>query len=138
MAEEKKYKERVFINLHKSFCSTFKSKVDGSMVNRMTIPKGTVLNGEDIGGCRIRPKYMNENSLDKNMMTATFYISYEGKGEKVQITNDEGWSKYVDVHELKAAMDKERQQYAEKMAAGEIQSRAQAAEKDKNRGEELE
>jgi hypothetical protein len=137
MAEEKRYREKVYINLHKSFCNTFPSKVDGSMVNRMTIPKGTVLNEEHIGGCRFMPKYMSENNLDKSMMTATFYISEEGKGSTVRITNEMGWTKKVDVYELKDAIDRERQQYAERMALQEMRSKEKVRIQEKERDVEI-
>ena len=140
--EEAKYlageRRKVYISLNKAFCYQKESEATGRVYNQMTLPKGTMLDGRDIGGYKISPLYMNENRNNPNEMTATYYIPKDRPLEVKLIKGVD--SEKVDIEKIKEAVDNQKAAYREAMKE---QSRSiekvqnHVLKKEKDQGEEL-
>ena len=140
--EEAKYlageRRKVYISLNKAFCYQKESEATSRVYNQMTLPKGTMLDGRDIGGYKISPLYMNENRNNPNEMTATYYIPKDRPLEVKLIKGVD--SEKVDIEKIKEAVDNQKAAYREAMKE---QSRSiekvqnHVLKKEKDQGEEL-
>lgn len=137
---EKPGVKKVYIALNKKFCNQTEDKFEeGKLFNTMAMPKGTVLNGQDISGYTIHPKFMNESQKNDKMMVATYYVN-EGETLEIKLNKEGLEAQKVNVEELKAAVDTQKQQYAEQMQEQEKQKELQKANeqnKEKDAGEEI-
>lgn len=105
--------KKVYISLHRSYCRQMEDRFrEGETFNVMTMPKGTTLNGRDIGGARINPRYMGESKFNPNEMTATYYLSPDQSLE-IKLNMPDGTFAKVDVEQLKEAIDEQKQAYRE-------------------------
>lgn len=98
--EEDTYKkpERVYLNVHNDFARTgLESRSgDGQTYNVVTLPKGTIVNGRDIGGGKIYPldMYIYPNKFNDNLTTVQYrpdqeiQVNLKG-GEKVKVNAKE-------------------------------------------------
>lgn len=108
---------KVYISLDKSYCYQMDDKfVPGKKFNVMKMPNGTVLNGKDISGGKIKPIFMSENKYNQNEMTATYYLPDDNE-LMIRLSLPNGTQESVNVKDLKLAVD--AQKYAEKQAAKE-------------------
>ena len=128
--------KKVYISLHKSYCRQMDDRFrEGKNFNVMTMPRGTHLNGRDIGGGRINPHYMSESKFNPNEMTATYYMA-PGQSLEIKLNMPDGTYEKVDVEKLKEAIDEQKQTYREQIREREQQketenqkSRIHSAEK---------
>ena len=68
MAEETTAKKNVYISLHEGFVRegikyTDKQTGEEKSFNRVTLPKGTVIDGKDMGGYEFSPLYVNPSKF---------------------------------------------------------------------------
>ena len=131
--------KKIHISLGKNYCFSRESEATGKVYNQMTIPNGTMLDGRDIGGSKICPKFMGVSKFNHNEMVATYYVP-EDRPLKVKLitgTNTE----MVDIEKLKEAVDNQKAAYIESIRQQELEmrkSRDQGLNKTKERGEEIE
>lgn len=132
--------EVVYINVHKSYCSTKPSKKDETKnFNVMHLPNGTKIGDMDLSGAVINPFVMFENKKNPNLYTAVYNVSLlENKCVQVGFPvfdKDGKIEKYdykpVDVYELKEAVDKANKDYlASKKAEKETSGKDEDVELD--------
>jgi len=120
---------RLYISLPKALCKQMDSKLnEGEKFNTMIIPRGTELNGKDIGGCLFNPKYMVENKFNKNEMTAIYYTDKLQDG-KINILHPDNLKEKVDLKELKDSIDTRQREFKKELKEKEQQKQKQAAKK---------
>lgn len=97
LADEKdtyKKTERVYLNVHNDFARTgLESRSgDGQTYNVVTLPKGTIVNGRDVGGGKIYPldMYIYPNKFNDNLTTVQYRPEQEiqvnlKNGEKIKV-----------------------------------------------------
>lgn len=137
-AGEENGQKKVYISLHKSYCHQQDSKLnEGEKFNIMRMPKGTELDGKDIGGARINPLYMAENKYNPNEMTATYYVPENGTLE-IKLSHDDGSFDKVNVEDLKKSIDAQKEAYKEKQKEQEQQKeKSKDKKKEKDSGAEI-
>lgn len=137
-AGEENGQKKVYISLHKSYCHQQDSKLnEGEKFNIMRMPKGTELDGKDIGGARINPLYMAENKYNPNEMTATYYVPENGTLE-IKLSYDDGSFDKVNVEDLKKSIDAQKEAYKEKQKEQEQQKeKSKDKKKEKDSGAEI-
>ena len=133
--------KKVYISLHRSYCRQMPDKFEeGKVYNIMTVPRGTMLNGQDIGGGKINPRYMNVSKFNPDYMTATYYMGQD-QNLQIKLSLPSGMFTKVDVEELKGAIDAQKERYHEQQKAQEKQAEAgqnRQAHQQKEKGEEIE
>ena len=104
---------KVYISLHKSYCYQMEDRFrEGKTFNVMTMPRGTRLDGKDVGGGKINPLYMGESKFNSNEMTATYYLPQDQSME-IKLSLPDGTYEKVDVEKLKDAIEEQKQAYRE-------------------------
>lgn len=139
--QEKQNKEnKLYISLPKGLCKQMDSKLnEGEKFNTMIIPRGTELNGKDIGGCLFNPKYMIENKFNKNEMTAIYYTDKLQDG-KINILHPDNLKEKVDLKELKESIDIRQKEFRKELKEKELQRQNEKdknQDKSKDQGEEI-
>ena len=133
--------KKVYISLHRSYCKQMPDKFEeGKVYNIMTVPRGTMLGEQDIGGGKINPRYMNVSKFNPDYMTATYYMGQD-QSLQVKLSLPNGMYTKVDVEELKEAIDSQKERYLEQQKAQEQQAEAgrpQETHRRKDKGEEIE
>lgn len=105
--------KKVYISLHRNYCRQMADRFqEGKTFNVMTMPRGTMLDGRDIGGARINPRYMGESKFNPNEMTATYYLPPD-QGMEIKLNMPDGTFERVSVEKLKEAIDEQKQAYRE-------------------------
>ena len=138
--DNKEYQDqkKIHISLHENYCFRRESEVTGRVYNQMTMPKGTMLDGRDIGGYKITPAFMGKSRYVPNEMVATYYVPEDRPLEVKLIKGAE--TEKVDIEKIKEAVDNQKAAYREAMKE---QSRSiekaqnHVLKKEKDQGEEL-
>lgn len=96
-------KNYAYIRVHKIFTKQLESRFkDREFFNIMHIPKGTIVNGQDLSGGIINPLLMYEDKFNRNLMVAQYDKDYL-KDNKIQVNMIENHEKVkykVDIDEL--------------------------------------
>ena len=106
-------KEKVYLNVHNNFAKIgIESKFgNGQTFNAVTIPKGSVVDGKDIGGGTIYPldMYIYKNKFNDNLTTVQFR-----QDQEVQINFKNGEHIKVKAEDLCEAVTKANKEYLDK------------------------
>lgn len=81
-------RERVYLDLHKNFVKEGVLGRDGHEFNTVTIPAGVILGGQDIGGYKFYPLYVNESRRSENWRTIPLLEDKEIQLIKVHLGED--------------------------------------------------
>lgn len=111
--ENKNIKEKVYLNVHNNFAKIgLESKLgNGQTFNAVTIPKGSVVDGKDIGGGTIYPldMYIYKNKFNDNLTTVQFR-----QDQEVQVNFKNGEHIKVKAEDLCKAVTKANKEYLDK------------------------
>ena len=106
-------KEKVYLNVHNNFAKIgIESKFgNGQTFNAVTIPRGSVVDGKDIGGGTIYPldMYIYKNKFNDNLTTVQFR-----QDQEVQINFKNGEHIKVKAEDLCEAVTKANKEYLDK------------------------
>ena len=130
---------KLYITLPQGLCRQMDSKIkSGEKFNTMIIPKGTVLNGKDIGNALIHPLFMNESKSNSNMMYAAYYPD-KMKDSKINLLYPNGTIERVELKELKEAIDTRQAEWKAELQEKQKQhDKQQEVEKTKEKDDETE
>ena len=106
-------KDKVYLNVHNNFAKIgLESKLgNGQTFNAVTIPKGSVVDGKDIGGGTIYPldMYIYKNKFNDNLTTVQFR-----QNQEVQVNFKNGEHIKVKAEDLCESVTKANKEYLDK------------------------
>lgn len=112
---------------------------NGNFFNTITLPKGTILNGNDISGFTIHPKEIKESRKDNNIVYAIYHI----KGIEplcINLQNNGIVVDKINVEDLKVSIDNQREKEIElqkEKSAEREKSKEKNIQKDVDTGEDI-
>lgn len=111
--ENKNIKEKVYLNVHNDFAKIgIESRAgNGQTFNAVTLPRGSIINGKDMGGGKIYPldMYIYQNKFNKNLTTVQFK-----EDQEVQVNFKNGEHIKVKAEDLCEAVTKANKEYLDK------------------------
>ena len=111
--ENKNIKEKVYLNVHNDFAKVgLESRAgNGQTFNAVTLPKGSIIDGKDMGGGKIYPldMYIYQNKFNKNLTTVQFK-----EGQEVQVNFKNGEHVKVKAEDLCKAVTEANKEYLSK------------------------
>ena len=146
MADEQASKKNVYISLHEGFVRegikyTDRQTGEQKSFNRVTLPKGTVIDGKDVGGYEFSPLYVNPSRFkgenwrdipllaDREVWLQRSVLDSEGNPVIGEDGRRERDTIVVSPQQIKDALAESRRRYAEEHAKDEpgLDQRAQHA-----------
>lgn len=117
-------RERVYLDLHKNFVKEDIPGSDGRAFNSVVIPGGVMIDGQDVGGYKFFPLYVNESQRSANWRTIPLLADRDIQLGRTRLDKDgqplldEHGERIIDVvhvkpHDLVAAVEAEREAYRE-------------------------
>ena len=111
--ENKNIKEKVYLNVHNDFAKIgLESRAgNGQTFNAVTLPRGSIINGKDMGGGKIYPldMYIYQNKFNKNLTTVQFK-----EGQEVQVNFKNGEHIKVKAEDLCKGVTEANKEYLSK------------------------
>lgn len=111
--ENKNIKEKVYLNVHNDFAKIgIESRAgNGQIFNAVTLPRGSIINGKDMGGGKIYPldMYIYQNKFNKNLTTVQFK-----EGQEVQVNFKNGEHIKVKAEDLCKGVTEANKEYLSK------------------------
>lgn len=111
--ENKNIKEKVYLNVHNDFAKIgIESRAgNGQTFNAVTLPRGSIINGKDMGGGKIYPldMYIYQNKFNKNLTTVQFK-----EGQEVQVNFKNGEHIKVKAEDLCKGVTEANKEYLSK------------------------
>lgn len=111
--ENKNIKEKVYLNVHNDFAKVgLESRAgNGQTFNAVTLPKGSIIDGKDMGGGKIYPldMYIYQNKFNKNLTTVQFK-----EGQEVQVNFKNGEHVKVKAEDLCKGVTEANKEYLSK------------------------
>lgn len=111
--ENKNIKEKVYLNVHNDFAKVgLESRAgNGQTFNAVTLPRGSIINGKDMGGGKIYPldMYIYQNKFNKNLTTVQFK-----EGQEVQVNFKNGEHIKIKAEDLCKGVTEANKEYLSK------------------------